>query len=96
MATAHVTFGAAMGGGAPVYAPKPKQAEALTVGGTAASTDITAESGDYASVVAVDADIYVVVGSEDASATNGYLIPVGQARDFGPCSAGDTVSAITT
>ena len=96
MATAHVTFGAAMGGGAPVYAPKPKQAEALTVSSTAAATDIAAESGDYASVVAVDADMYVVVGAGDASATNGYLIPAGQTRDFGPCKMGDTVSAITT
>lgn len=96
MATAHVTFGAAMGGGAPANAPRPKKAEALTVSGTAAATDITAEDGDFASVVAVDADMYVVVGAGDASATNGYFIPAGQIRDFGPCKMGDTVSAITT
>jgi hypothetical protein len=82
-----------MGSGAPVYAARPRKAEAVTTSGTAASTTATAASGDYARIVAVDAALYVT-GNGTASATNGYYVPSGTVIDIGPMAEGGTISGI--
>lgn len=93
MSTMHVAFCAVMGGGAPVYAAKPRAAQAVTTSGTAAATTITAQGGEYARVAAVDAALYVTTGAT-ASAATGYYVPIGGVLDLGPMLEGATVSGI--
>ena len=93
MSTMHVTFSAAMGGSAPVYANGPAASEAVTTSGTPASSTITARSGQFARITAVDAALYVT-GNGTASATNGYYVASGTFIDIGPMPQGATISGV--
>lgn len=95
MATVHVAFTGAMGGGAPVYAPKPSAAAAITASTTSAATTITADGGDYACVTAIDATVYVVIGPAPTATSAGHCITEGGSKDFGPLKRGDKVAVIT-
>lgn len=93
MSTMHVSIGAAVMAGAPVYACAPFAAEAVTTGATAASSTIKPRSGDIARIVAVDAALYVAAGVT-ASATTGYYVPVGGVIELGPLKDEETISGI--
>lgn len=93
MATAHVTYGGAMGGGAPVHSPIPNASETITsaVGNTQGTA--AARSGDYATVDVEGGNVYVAFGQNpDATAEPRYRVQAGQVRDFGPMSEGDKMA----
>lgn len=95
MGTVNVTFGKAMGGGAPVYATKPRSAENVTTSTSSAQSTNTAEPGDFVSITALDANVYVSIGTNPtAVAGSGYCVLSGQTKDFGPCAMGDKVALI--
>lgn len=93
MSDMHVTFGTAMGAGAPTYPRKPRATETVAMSATAASTTITAVSGDYARVSAFGGALYVRI-KDTAAAGNDYYLPDGGVIDIGPLQDGDTVSGI--
>lgn len=93
---AHIEFGEVMPGSVPVYTRTPRSAESIT---TTTSTATTAEAvgGDYASVMAVGADIMVAIGSSPTAVAGGAgmrRVAAGSIRDFGPLKDGDKVAAI--
>ena len=93
---AHVEFGEVMGAGAPVYQRIPRTAEKLTTTSSAATT-ATAIGGEYATVTAIGADVYVLIGSNPTALASGAgmrFITAGATRDFGPLQEGDKVAAI--
>lgn len=93
MATAHVTYGGAMGGGAPVHSPIPNASETITSAASNTQGTAAARSGDYATVDAEGGNIYVAFGQNpDATAEPRYRVQAGQVRDFGPMSEGDKVA----
>lgn len=93
MATVHVTYGGAMGGGAPVNSPIPHASETITSAATNTQGAATARSGDYATVDAEGGNVYVAFGQNpDATAEPRYRVQAGQVRDFGPMSDGDKVA----
>ncbi len=88
MATVKISFGSAMGAGAPVLASKPHQVETLASDG--AST-IIARDGDYATLYA-SAPIHVDIGPAPAAgASTGYAQGEGT-WTYGPLKAGDRVA----
>lgn len=93
MSTMHVVFGPVMGGGAPVFAGNARSAEAVTTSGTSAASNITAQAGEYATVSAHDAALYVAV-SKVATSAVGYYIGIGEKITIGPLKTGDTISGI--
>lgn len=95
MATVNVRFGSVMGAGAPVYAPIPRAAEAITTSATSAQATNKAVSGDYATVTSVGGAVWVRIGQNPTAAAGATdLIPDGGSRDFGPLREGDTVAVI--
>lgn len=92
MATVHVEFGGAMGGGAPVYTGL-RASETITTSGASQAAAITAESGEYARVSALDAAVYVAV-SRPAEYDPRRVVLAGASLDIGPLKAGDTINLI--
>jgi len=93
---AHVEFGEAMMAGVPVYSRTPRRAEILTTTASA-QTSFTANSGEFATVVAIGADVNVAIGSNPtalAAGTNQFRVPAGSVRDFGPLKDQDKVACI--
>ena len=93
---AHVKFGGVMGGGAPVYATKPKYAATLTTT-SSAQTAFSADAGDFATVTAVGAAVMVAIGPNPTALANGagmHRIEAGAVMDFGPLQQGDKLAAI--
>lgn len=97
MGTIHVAFGGAMGAGAPVYPPAPRKSEAVTSSASSASTTNTANGGEYARIVSVDANVYLAVGSSPTALASGAGMHVclsGNTLDLGPLKDGDKVAVI--
>lgn len=97
MASIHVRFGEVMGAGAPVYASKPRKSETVTSSASSAQTTNTANSGDYATISAIDGSVYVTTGSNPTALATGAGMDVvisGTVKDFGPLKDGDKVAVI--
>lgn len=93
---AHVEFGEVMMAGAPVYPRLPRKAEIVS-SASSTQTSFTANSGEYATVTAITADVNVAIGSNPtalAAGTNQARVAAGAARDFGPLKDGDLVAVI--
>lgn len=88
MALFKVSFGSAMGGGAPVVATIPREVETLTADG---STTAKAEWGEVVTIY-TDVAVHVAIGqSPAAGTTTGYAQPAG-VYSYGPCKVGDKVA----
>lgn len=95
MATLHVRFGAAMGGGAPIYAPTPSAAQSITTSGSSQASTVSATQGDIGTVKVTGGNVYVTVGqSPTASAGAGFYLGDGDRVDFGPLRGGDKIAVI--
>ena len=97
MGTVHITFGGAMGAGAPVYPSKPRKSEAVTSSGTSASTTNAANGGEYARILSFDANVYVTVGASPTALASGagmLACTSGGVLDIGPLKDGDKVAVI--
>lgn len=92
MAFAEISFGGAMGGGAPVYA-MPGKSETITTSGSNAAGTQTAGSGAFCRITARGGNIYIAVAKTAATAPRVY-IPDGATLDIGPLKEGDIVNAI--
>ena len=93
---AHVEFGEVMMAGAPVYPRLPKKAEIVS-SGSSTQTSFSADSGDFATVTAITADVNVAIGANPtalAAGTNQARVAAGATRDFGPLKDGDLVAVI--
>lgn len=93
---AHVEIGEVMMAGAPVYPRIPRKAEILTTT-SSAQTSFTANSGEFATVVAITADVNIAIGPNPtalAAGTNQQRVPAGGVRDFGPLKDGDIIAVI--
>lgn len=94
MATVHITFGSAMGGGAPVNGCRPRAAESIASSATSQATTEVAEVGDIITVTALG-DIFVSIGAAPIAANGvGDLIPAGGPKSYGPASAGFKVAVV--
>jgi hypothetical protein len=92
---AHIEFGGAMGGGAPVYTGLSNAATIATVAST--QTPFTARAGDYARVSAIDAAVMIAVGPNPTAVASGAgmrYVPAETSIDIGPLSEGDKIAAI--
>jgi len=95
MASAHITLGSVMGGGAPVYAPYPNASQTVTTSASSAASTISAILVDYARIVAQGGNMRIAVGSAPvATITAGYVILDGAHLDIGPLKTGDKIAAI--
>ncbi len=95
MANAFIEFGEVMASGSPVYGRVPRVSENIATSTTTQSTTITANGGEYATVIAGDADIYVAIGTTPtAVAGQGRMVRAGMIRDFGPLKDEDKVAVI--
>jgi hypothetical protein len=97
MATVHVAFTSAMGGGAPVLAPKPNASEKITSSATSAATAIAATAGDYARIAAFDGAVFVAVGPAPVALATGadmHVVLAGTTLDLGPFKQGDKIAVI--
>lgn len=93
MGTVHVRYGTVMGGGAPVYSPRPNASETITSSSTKATGTATAKGGDYVTIQSLNTNILVSIGqAPDADLTPSDMIQIGGRVDFGPLSQGDKVS----
>lgn len=93
---AHIEFGEVMPAGVPVYPRIPRAAEKITTTSTTQSTN-TANGGEFATVTAIGADIYVLIGSNPTALASGVgmaIVPAGGTRNFGPLKDLDKVAAI--
>lgn len=95
MATAHIRFGNAMGGGAPAYSPIPSGLQTITATATSQASTIRAVNGDYARIVANGGNLCFAVGAAPvAVAASGDIIMSGTSIDLGPLAWGDKVAVI--
>lgn len=94
MATAYIRFGGAMGGGAPVLAPKPDATATITTSASSQATAV-ASKGDYARISAIGGVVRYAVGPAPvALAGSGDWVLDGQTVDLGPLSIGDRIAVI--
>lgn len=95
MANAHVTFGGAMGGNAPVYASIPDAAQTIASTSSSAASTITAQSGNFARIAAFGGGVFIAVGPSPVAASGaGYYVADGGVLDLGPLKQGDKVAVI--
>lgn len=93
---AHVELGEVMMAGAPAYSRMPRRAEILTTG-TSTQTSFSANSGEFATVTAITADVNVAIGPNPtalAAGTNQFRVAAGATRDFGPLKDEDKIACI--
>lgn len=94
MAKVRITFGSAMGGGAPVYGCRPRASEAIT---SSASNQVTTEAAEIGEVITITAlsDVDVSIGlSPDATSDVVDTITAGGVKSYGPASAGFKVAVV--
>lgn len=95
MADIRIRFGAVMGGGAPVYASRPKASQKITSSGTSQASTYSADDGDFVTVFALTGAVAIDISANPtAIATSGDVVPSGATRDFGPLKAGDKIAII--
>lgn len=97
MANIHVRFGEIAPGSQPVYQRTPRKSETVTSSASSAQSTNTANSGEYATVTAIDGSVYVLIGDNPTALASGAgmdAVPSGGTKDFGPLKDGDKVAVI--
>jgi hypothetical protein len=86
-------MGSVMGSGAPVYSARARASQSITSTGSAQTSTIEAQGGEFITVTISGDPVYIAI----AGAPNSAVVPremVTSVKDFGPCQAGDKVSLI--